>query len=235
MKEQFIRSAMLLGDDKIDILSKKRVAVFGVGGVGGAVCEALARIGVGKIDVIDNDTVSLSNINRQIIADHSTVGLKKVDAAEKRIKAINPDCEVIKHDVFFLPENSQLIDFKLYDYVVDAVDTVTAKIHIIVKSKECDVPVISSMGTGNKLDPTQFEITDIYKTSVCPLAKVMRYELKQRGIKKLKVLFSKEIPKRSGATNELGKQIPASVSFVPPVAGFIIASEVIKDLIKEDE
>lgn len=231
--KQHERSIMLLGENSINILTNKKVAVFGVGGVGGTVCESLVRSGIGQIDIFDNDIISLSNINRQIFADHTTIGMLKVDAAENRLKHISPKCIINKFNIFFMPENSHLVDFTVYDYIVDAVDTVTAKIEIIKKAKECKIPVISSMGTGNKLDPTLFEITDIYKTSVCPLAKVMRYELKKRSIDSLKVLYSKEIPQKSILFSDNGKPIPGSVSFVPPVAGYIIAGEIIKDLLKE--
>ena len=232
--KQHERTIMLLGEDSIKILKNARVAIFGVGGVGGTVCESLVRSGIGQIDIFDNDTVSISNINRQIFADHSTVGMLKVDSAEIRLRNISPYCIINKYAMFFMPDNSHLIDFSVYDYIVDAVDTVTAKIEIIKKAEEFKIPVISSMGTGNKLDPTLFEITDIYKTSVCPLAKVMRHELKKRNIDSLKVLYSKETPKQSNIFSDKGKPIPGSVSFVPPVAGYIIAGEVIKDLIKKE-
>lgn len=234
MDKQFERTKAVFGDEYLIKLKNKRVAVFGIGGVGYPVCEALVRCGINYIDIIDCDTFSITNINRQILADHSTIGALKVDIAEKRLKLINPNCKVTKHNLFFMPENSHLVDFSQFDYVVDAVDTITAKIEIINKSIENNVGIISSMGTGNKIDPTAFEITDIYKTSVCPLAKVMRHELKKRNIKKLKVLYSKEIPSSSNLYTEFGKSIPGSVSFVPPVAGYIIAGEVIKDLLKED-
>ena len=189
MENQFIRTQLLLGEDGLEKLKNSRVAVFGVGGVGGYTVEALVRSGVGAVDVIDNDTVSISNINRQIIAIHDTVGMLKVDAVEKRIKQINPDCVVTKRNSFFLPENSDSFDFSVYDYVVDAIDTVSGKIELVMKSKEARVPVISSMGAGNKLDPTKFEVSDISKTSVCPLARVMRRELRNRGINHLKVVY----------------------------------------------
>ena len=225
---------MLLGSDAIHKLGASAVAVFGAGGVGGGAIEALARGGVGRIDIIDNDTVSESNINRQIIATHNTVGMLKTDAAKKRILEINPKCEVNIFNTFILPENIDGFDFSPYDYVIDAIDTVSGKIAIIERCNKENIPVISSMGTGNKLDPTQFEITDIYKTSVCPLARVMRTEMKKRGIKKLKVLYSKEEPLKPviSETTARGKAVPGSVSFVPPVAGMIIGGEVIKDLIK---
>lgn len=224
---------MLLGSDALKKLGASAVAVFGVGGVGGGAVEALARGGVGRIDLIDNDTVSESNINRQLIATHSTVGMLKTEAAKKRILEINPECEVNVFNTFILPENIDNFDFTPYDYVIDAIDTVSGKIAIIERCTEEKIPVISSMGTGNKLDPTRFEITDIYKTSVCPLARVMRTEMKKRGIKKLKVLYSKEEPIKPviSETAERGKAVPGSISFVPPVAGMIIAGEVIKNLI----
>ncbi len=223
MSEIFERSRLLLGEEALELLSHKTVAVFGVGGVGGYVAEALARTGVGTLHLIDNDRVSVSNINRQIIALHSTVGRYKTEVMRERILDINPQAEVIIHNCFFLPENADSFPFSEYDYVVDAVDTVTAKIEIIVRAKEAGVPVISSMGAGNKLDPSRFEVTDLYKTSVCPLARVMRRELKKREIKKLKVVYSKEEP--------LKQQIPSSVAFVPSVAGLLIAGEVIRDIV----
>ena len=234
MSEKFSRTQMLVGKDAINKLSQCRVAVFGVGGVGGYVCEALVRAGVGAIDLIDNDVVSVSNINRQIIALSSTVGQEKTQVMRERILDINPDAKVETVKAFVLPENIDQFDFSVYDYIVDAIDTVSGKIAIIEKAYSLGVPVISSMGTGNKLDPTKFEIADINKTSVCPLARVMRYELRKRGVKKLKVLYSKEEPIKvvSDATKNCAKSIPGSISFVPSVAGLIIGGEVIKDLIK---
>ncbi len=223
MKEQFSRTAQLLGNENVENLFDKHVIVFGVGGVGGYVVEALARSGIGKISIVDNDVVNESNINRQIIALHSTVGMQKVEVLKNRILDINPECKVFVYNQFFLPENSKDFDFSIYDYVVDAVDTVTAKIEIIKKSKESNVPVISSMGTGNKLNPMGFKVSDISKTKVCPLARVMRNELKKRGISKVKCVYSEENP-------VIQTQTPASVAFVPPVAGLLIASEVVKDL-----
>lgn len=224
---------MLIGEDALATLSKMRVAVFGAGGVGGYVIEALARSGVGAIDVIDNDTVSESNLNRQIIALTSTIGRLKTETVRKRVLDINPDCSVTCFETFVLPENIHEFDFSVYDYIVDAIDTVSGKIAIIEKAYSEGIPVISSMGTGNKLDPTKFRITDINKTSVCPLARVMRYELKKRGIKKLKVLFSEEEPIKINSEEKInGKIPPGSISFVPSVAGLIIGGEVIKDLIK---
>lgn len=223
MKEQFSRTAQLLGNENVENLFDKHVIVFGVGGVGGYVVEALARSGIGKISIVDNDVVNESNINRQIIALYSTVGMQKVEVLKNRILDINPECQVFVYNQFFLPENSNDFDFSIYDYVVDAVDTVTAKIEIIKKSKESNVPVISSMGTGNKLNPMGFKVSDISKTKVCPLARVMRNELKKRGISKVKCVYSEENP-------VIQTQTPASVAFVPPVAGLLIASEVVKDL-----
>lgn len=223
MKEQFSRTAQLLGNENVEKLFDKHVIVFGVGGVGGYVVEALARSGIGKISIVDNDVVNESNINRQIIALHSTVGMQKVEVLKNRILDINPECQVFVYNQFFLPENSKDFDFSIYDYVVDAVDTVTAKLEIIKKSKESNVPVISSMGTGNKLNPMGFKVSDISKTKVCPLARVMRNELKKRGISKVKCVYSEENP-------VIQTQTPASVAFVPPVAGLLIASEVVKDL-----
>ena len=228
MMQEFLRTAMLIGEKALEKLSSSRVAIFGVGGVGSYVVEALARSGVGEFDLIDNDTVNITNINRQIIATHDTIGRDKVEVAKERILSINPSAKVNAHKVFYLPETAEEFDFSQYDYIVDAVDTVTAKIDIIVNAKENNIPVISSMGTGNKLDPTQFKVADIYETSVCPLARVMRRELKKRGIDSLKVLYSKEEPK----TQDAEERTPSSIAFVPSVAGLIIAGEVIKDLIR---
>lgn len=236
MPNQFSRTELLLGADAVKKLSNSRVAVFGVGGVGGYTVEALARSGVGTIDIIDNDTVSLTNINRQIIAAHSTVGRLKVDVARERILDINPNATVNAYNTFYLPETAEQFDFSQYDYVVDAIDTVKGKLELVEQANRVNTPIISSMGAGNKLDPTLFEVCDISKTSVCPLAKVMRTELRKRGIKKLKVVYSKEQPvKPVGVTDEEAngkRQIPGSVAFVPSVVGLIIAGEVIKDLIK---
>ncbi len=237
MSELFKRTELLLGKEATDKLSKSRVAVFGVGGVGGYTVEALARSGVGCIDIIDNDIVSESNINRQIIALHSTVGRYKVDVMKERILDINPEAKVNAYKTFFMPETENEFDFTQYDYVVDAIDTVTGKIALIVKAEKTGTPVISSMGAGNKLNPAAFEVSDIYKTSVCPLAKVMRRELKQRGIKKLKVVYSKEVPliPASDEENEPHRRsTPGSTAFVPSVAGLIIAGEVVKDLVKNN-
>ena len=240
MENQFIRTQMLVGKQGIEKLKNSTVAVFGIGGVGGYTVEALARSGVGTIVIIDNDTVSLSNINRQIIATHDTLGMLKIDAAEHRIKSINPDCTVIKHNCFFLPENADSFDFSKYDYVVDAIDTVSGKIELVMKAISEGTPIISSMGAGNKLDPTQFEVADISKTSVCPLARVMRRELKKRGVNHLKVVYSKEQAITPFEVDEIKDEkdfarrraLPGSVAFVPSVAGLIIAGEVIKDLTK---
>ena len=239
MAEEFSRTERLLGSEAMERLRSARVAVFGVGGVGGYVAEALARSGVGALDLIDNDTVNLTNINRQIIALHSTVGRDKVEVMKERIADINPQCKVYAHKCFYLPENKDEFDFKAYTYVVDAVDTVAAKIQLVMQADEAGVPIISSMGAGNKLNPAEFEVADIYKTSVCPLAKVMRRELKQRGIKKLKVVYSKEEaikPKEDSSSEQqtegVRRSTPASVAFVPSVAGLIIASEVVKDIVK---
>lgn len=236
----YSRTELLLGKEAIDKLKNSRVAVFGVGGVGGYTVEALARAGIGTLDLIDNDTVNLSNINRQIIALHSTIGRYKVDVCRERILDINPNASVNTYTTFYLPENKDIFDFSQYDYVVDAIDTVTGKISLIVQANESNTRIISSMGAGNKLDPTKFEVSDIYKTSVCPLAKVMRRELKKRNIPSLKVVYSKEMPIKptdndmNSNLNEIEnrKKAPGSISFVPSVVGLIIASEIIKDLIK---
>jgi len=243
MLEQFTRTALIFGNEGMEKLASARVAVFGIGGVGGFTVEALARSGVGAIDLIDDDKVSISNINRQIIASHSTIGKYKVDAAAERIRDIAPSCRVTTHRMFFMPETADKFDFSQYDYVVDAIDTVTGKIEIIMRAKAAGVPVISSMGAGNKVDPTAFEVADIYKTSVCPLARVMRREMKKRGVKKLKVVYSKEEALNTSGSSadenteesELRngtpkKTVPGSNAFVPSVAGLIIAGEVIKDL-----
>ena len=243
MSDLFSRTQLLFGEEAMNILARSRVAVFGVGGVGGYTVEALARSGVGALDLIDDDKVCVTNINRQIIALGSTVGMYKVDAAAERIRDITPHCKVTCHKMFYMPETADKLDFSMYDYVVDAIDTVTGKLEIIMQAKNAGIPVISSMGAGNKLDPTRFEVTDIYKTSVCPLAKVMRYQLKRRGVKKLKVVYSREepvVPKGQAAEDGSGqtdmrsgsarRATPGSVAFVPSVVGLIIAGEVIKDL-----
>ncbi|WP_295086712.1 tRNA threonylcarbamoyladenosine dehydratase [Ruminococcus sp.] len=243
MSERFSRTQLLFGEEAMNILARSHVAVFGIGGVGGYTVEALARSGIGALDLIDDDKVCITNINRQIIALNSTIGMYKVDAAAHRIHEINPDCKVKCHRMFYMPDTADKIDFTQYDYVVDAIDTVTGKIEIIMQAQNNGVPVISSMGAGNKLDPTAFEVSDIYKTSVCPLAKVMRYHLKRRNVKKLKVVYSKEqpIPPKGQAaadgsgetdmrTGSARRATPGSTAFVPSVVGLIIAGEVIKDL-----
>ena len=233
MLDQFSRTELLLGKAAVEHLSECRVAVFGIGGVGGYVCEALARSGVGAFDLIDNDKVCLSNINRQIIATTKTVGEYKTDVMKDRILDINPDAEVNTYKCFFLPENASDFPFDKYDYVVDAIDTVTAKIELVMQCQKTGVPIISSMGAGNKLDPTQFRVADIYKTKMDPLAKVMRRELKKRGVTKLKVVYSEEepiSPAESEPQSNGRRSTPGSTAFVPSVAGLIIASEVIKDL-----
>ena len=225
MKEdQFQRTRQLLGSEEVDRLQEASVLLFGIGGVGGFTCEALARAGVGRIHIVDKDVVDVTNINRQIIATHDKVGRTKVDVMKERLLSINPDIQVEATECFYLPDRAAEFDFGAYDYVIDAIDNVSAKLSIICEAKAAGTPVISSMGTGNKLDPTRFEIADIHKTSVCPLAKVIRKGLKDRGIKDVKVLYSREEPVRTGL------RTPASVSFVPSVAGLIIAGEVIKDL-----
>lgn len=250
MLTQFSRTELLFGKEAMDKLAGSKVAVFGIGGVGGYVCEALVRSGVGAFDLIDDDKVCLTNLNRQIIATRSTVGKYKTDVMRERMLDINPKVDVEVHKCFFLPENADDFPWDSYDYVVDAVDTVTAKIALVMKCKEKNIPIISSMGAGNKLDGSQFKVADIYKTKVCPLAKVMRRELKKRGVKKLKVVYSEEIPTRPiedmaiscrnhcicppGAEHKCTERrdIPGSVAFVPSVAGLIIAGEVAKDLIR---
>ncbi|MFA9464466.1 MAG: ThiF family adenylyltransferase [Velocimicrobium sp.] len=234
MVDQFSRTELLIGKAGIERLKSARVAVFGVGGVGGFVVEALARSGVGAFDLIDNDKVSLTNINRQIIATHKTIGRDKVEVMKERIQEINPNATVNTYPIFLLPENRNIFDFKNYDYVVDAIDTVTAKIELVLMAEGAKVPIISSMGAGNKMDPTKFEVADIYKTKVCPLAKVMRRELRKRNVKGLKVVYSMEetlILEESEEEKGNKRSLPGSISFVPSVAGLIIAGEVIKDLI----
>ena len=273
MEEQFSRTELLLGSEAMRRLAQSRVAVFGIGGVGGYVVEALVRSGIGAIDLIDHDQVSVSNLNRQIIAVRDTVGRDKVELMQERILSINPDCKVRVHQCFYLPETRDKFDFTEYSYVVDAIDTVTGKIQLILQAQETGTPIISSMGTGNKLNPAEFQVADIYETSICPLAKVMRKELRKRGVERLKVVYSQEQPitvKKLGDAGAAGmpgaelpesaariagtkssenvgtenmekpdtsagrmKAIPGSVSFVPPVAGFILASEVVKDLIAD--
>lgn len=232
MEEKFIRTGLLIGEEGLKKLEDSRVAVFGIGGVGGHVVEALARSGVGAFDLIDRDEVSESNINRQIIATTKTVGQPKVEVMKQRILEINPKAIVHTHQCFYMPENADVFNFYQYDYVVDAIDTVTAKIELVMQAQAVDTPIISSMGAGNKMDPTRFEVADIYKTSVCPLARVMRRELKKRGVKKLKVVYSKEeaMTPLIQMSDETKRVIPGSNAFVPSVAGLIIAGEVIKDL-----
>lgn len=230
----FSRFELLIGEEKLQQLQNSHVLVFGVGGVGGYVVEALVRSGIGHITIVDNDEVSLTNLNRQIIATRETIGKKKVEVMRERILSINPDCLVTGLEMFYLPENADTIDLKKYDYVVDAIDTITSKIELAMRCEKLNVPLISSMGTGNKLNPAMLEVSDIYKTSVCPLAKVMRKELKTRGVKHLKVVYSKELPIKPRQSNEPTNKrtVPGSSAFVPSSAGLLIASEVIKDLLK---
>lgn len=243
MQDQFIRTELLFGKEAMALLHNARVAIFGIGGVGGYTAEALARSGIGSLELIDSDTVCLSNLNRQIIATHDTIGRYKTEVMKERILSINPEANVTARNCFFLPENEQEFDFSEYSYVVDAVDTVTAKISIVMAAKRANVPVISSMGAGNKINPTEFEVADIYETSVCPLARVVRRELKKRGIQDLKVVYSKETPLMpstvEGSEEEQAEEqalrpakrmTPGSNAFVPSVAGLILASEVVKDL-----
>lgn len=234
----FARTQMLLGKEALETLYGATVAVFGLGGVGSYCAEALVRAGVGTLVLFDHDTIDPTNLNRQLFATQGTIGMQKTDAAARRLLEINPDCNIIKHPVFYLPENADEYDFSFYSYIVDAVDTVSAKLEIIARATACAVPVISSMGTGNKLDPTRFRVADITKTSVCPLARVMRRELKKRGISHCKVVYSDEeplTPKESSPPpeNAARRAVPGSISFVPPAAGLILAGEVIKDLVKE--
>lgn len=244
MKEQYIRTAMLFGMDAVNKLKDKRVIVFGIGGVGGHVVEVLARSGVGAIDLVDYDIVAMSNINRQLIATYDTLGRKKIEVMKERILSIQPDCKVTTWDTFYLPEESEKFSFEAYDYIVDAIDTVTAKIDLVMQAEHVKVPIISSMGTGNKLDPTKLTVTDIYKTSVCPLAKVMRRELKKRGVQKLKVVYSTEeaLTPIAGlvaedaapeADQNTRRATPGSNAFVPATAGLLIGSEVVKNLISQ--
>lgn len=226
---QFIRTEMIFGSEGMDKLSRSRVIVFGIGGVGGYVVEALVRCGIGEIDIVDNDTVDESNLNRQIIATRQSIGQLKVDVMRERIEMINPDCKVNEMRCFYLPEKADDFDFTKYDYVVDAIDTVTGKIGLVMQADKAGTPIISSMGTGNKISPADLEVGDIYSTSVCPLARVMRRELKKRGVKRLKVVYSKEKP--ICPQKIISSSAPGSVSFVPSAAGMIIASEVVKDLL----
>ena len=235
MREQFIRTEMLLGAEALARLQRARVALFGLGGVGGYALEALARSGIGQLDLIDNDTVSVSNLNRQILATHSTVGMPKVEAGKRRVLDINPDCVVRTYPLFYTPDTAGTFDFSQYDYVVDAIDTVTGKLALVQQAHDVGAPIISCMGTGNKLDASQFEVADISKTSMCPLARVMRRELGKRGIRHLKVVYSKEEALTPTGWEEeaaaLGKrQIPGSVAFVPGAAGLILAGEVVRDI-----
>lgn len=220
----FSRTERLIGEDALRKLQNSNIIIFGLGGVGSYTAEALARSGIGKMTVVDKDTVDITNINRQLYALHSTVGKPKAEVAKARILDINPECEIIAIQKMYLPENSEDFVLSQYDYIVDAIDNVTAKIDLAVKAEQFGIPIISSMGTGNKLDPTAFKVSDIYKTSVCPLCRVMRTQLKKRGVKKLKVVYSEEMPKTDG------ERTPASISFVPPAAGLIIAGEVIRDI-----
>lgn len=248
MVDQFSRTELIYGSEAMERLKNSRIAIFGIGGVGGYTAEALARSGIGALDLIDDDKVSITNINRQIIATLKTVGQYKVDAAKNRISEINPNCDVKTYKTFFMPDTSNLFEFSKYDYIVDAIDTVTAKLHLVIKAKESNTPIICSMGAGNKINPSAFEVTDIYKTSVCPLARVMRSELKKRGVKNLKVVYSKEQPRTTienieqeckdelntidtgSRTGSAKKRIPGSTAFVPSVVGLIIAGEIINDL-----
>ena len=239
MEEQFSRTELLIGKKGIEKLSSAKVAIFGLGGVGSYVLEALVRAGVGSFILVDNDVVSMSNINRQLIATHSTIGKNKVDVAYQRALDINPNVKIETFKQFFTPESDDIIDSSV-DYVVDCIDTVTSKIELVLRAKKLNVPIISSMGTGNKFDPTKLEVTDISKTSVCPLAKVVRKELRNRGITKLKVVYSKEEPIKASAKYEgdkenSSKRVPGSISFVPSVAGLIIASEIVKDILNKEE
>lgn len=237
MENQFLRTEMLLGKTALDKLAAKHVAVFGLGGVGGYVVEALVRSGIGQLDLIDNDVISLSNLNRQILATHDTIGKYKTEVAAARVATINPDCKVKTYKTFFLPENSNEFDFNKYDYVVDAIDTVSGKIGLVMAANAVGVPIICSMGTGNKINPAALKVADIFSTNTCPLAHVMRKELRKRKIKRLKVVFSDEIPLKPIVSGEITKETsarrstPGSTAFVPAVAGLLIAGEVIRDLI----
>lgn len=234
MAERFARTEILLGKEAMNKLNRAHVAVFGIGGVGGYVVEALARSGIGRLDLIDHDKICVTNLNRQIIALSETIGRYKTDVMKERVLSINPDAEVTTYRSFYLPENADDFDLFKYTYVVDAVDTVTAKIELVMRAKQAGIPIISCMGTGNKLDPTQLEIADIYQTSVCPLAKVMRRELRKRGVDSLKTLYSREEPIKpeTGTEETTRRALPGSTSFVPPAAGLIIASEVVKDIVQ---
>ena len=238
MINEFSRTELLLGADGMEKLKRARVAVFGIGGVGSYAVEALARAGIGALDLIYNDVISLTNINRQIIALHSTVGLPKTDVMAARVRDINPECEVRTYQTFYGPDTAEQFDFAQYEYIIDAIDTVTGKLALAVNAQKANTPIISSMGTGNKLDPTAFTVTDIYKTSFCPLARIMRKELRKRGIERLKVVYSEEEALTpEGVTEELPqgrRSIPGSVSFVPSAAGLILAGEMIKDIVNRD-
>lgn len=235
MLNQFVRTELLIGKEGLDKLAHSRVAIFGIGGVGGYTVEALARSGIGTLDLIDNDTICITNLNRQLLATHKTLGKYKTDVAKERILEINPNAKVNIFKTFYSPETSNEFDFSEYDYVVDAIDTVSGKIELVMQANKHNIPIICSMGAGNKMNPAAFEVSDIYKTSVCPLAKVMRHELKKRRIKKLKVVYSKEVPikpvENTIEQNTSKRHIPGSNAFVPSTAGLIIAGEVIKDLL----
>jgi len=235
MKNIFNRTELLIGSENLNKLKNSHVAIFGVGGVGGYALEGLVRSGIGKIDVFDNDSISVTNINRQILATTNTVSRKKTEVAKERAKSINKEIEINTFDVFYSAENSDMFDLTKYDYIIDAIDTVSSKIELIINAKNNNIPIISSMGTGNKLEASLLEVADIYKTSVCPLARVMRYELKKRGVKELKCVYSKEQPIKPTIQNEeFGRHVPASIAFVPACAGLIISGEVVKALINND-
>ena len=233
MCNQFSRTELLIGKENIVKLNNSKVAIFGLGGVGSYVVEALARAGIGKFVLIDKDIVDITNINRQIIATHKTIGKPKVEVEKERIIDINPNTDIKTYQEFFTPDSVGILDNTI-DYIVDCIDTITSKIELVIRAIKLKIPIISAMGTGNKLDPTKFKVSDIYSTKTCPLAKVMRKELKNRNIEGLKVVYSEEVPCKTGTLNENGKSIPASISFVPSVAGLIIAGEVIKDLIDKE-
>ena len=234
MKEELSRTALLLGEDAVNDLRKKRVAVFGIGGVGGYVCEALIRSGVGAFDLIDKDVVSVSNINRQIIATHSSIGRPKVEVMKERMLDIDPDADIRIYETFFLPENADALPFKEYDLVVDAVDTVTAKLELIMRAKREGIPIVSAMGAGNKLDPSRFRAADIYETDICPLARVMRKELKKRGVESLRVVYSDEKPIKADAGDDPNRRsTPGSIVYAPAVAGMVLAAEAVRILTSE--
>ena len=233
MSDQYERLNLIIGNEQLNIIKSKKILIFGVGGVGGNVCDALARSGIMHFGLVDNDAVNITNINRQLIANTNTIGKKKIDVMEEHLKSLNPDIEIKKYDLFYLPDNND-IDFSEYDYVIDAIDTVSAKISIVMECQKLNIPVISALGCGNKFNPLDLCVDDIFNTNTDPLARVLRYELRKRGIKKLKVVYSKELPKKlqQQIINENGKLTPGSTAFVPPVCGIIIASEVFKDLLK---